>query len=141
MTAAFWVGLSTFIFVLFVVIKSYRAIFSYFDNQQKDIQSKLFEAEDVFQKAHDLYESYREKMETLELEAEQILKEANKTYKAIIDNADVAVDKIVIKKKNELARHVEACKHQLKQQILFKYADLIANNLKLSSASSSNTLN
>ncbi len=129
MSIAFWVGLSTVVFLLIVVIKSYKMIDSYFSNQQNDIKLKLNEAEALYQKAHHLYEEYRERMEMLELEADKILKNAQDESQNIINSAEGMVAKIVIKKQQELSQHVHNYEYQLKNQILAQYADVITDDL------------
>ncbi len=129
MSIAFWVGLSTIVFLLIVVIKSYRMINFYFYNQQNDIRLKLNEAETLYQKAHHLYEEYRERMEMLELEADKILKNAHDESQNIINSAEGMVEKIVTKKQQELSQHIHNYEYQLKNQILAQYADVITGDL------------
>lgn len=129
MSIAFWVGLSTVVFLFIVVVKSYKMINSYFSNQQNVIRLKLNEAETLYQKAHHLYEEYRERMEMLELEADKILKNAHDESQNIINSAESMVAKIVTKKQQELLQHIHTYEYQLKNQILTQYADVIAHDL------------
>lgn len=129
MSIAFWVTLSTIIFLAIVIIKSYKVIEGYFQKQQNDIKAKLSEAEGLYQKAHHLYEEYRERMEFLELEADRILKNAHDEAQDIVKSAGAMVAKIVDKKQHELSQNIQNYEHQLKNKILEKYADVITNDL------------
>jgi F0F1-type ATP synthase membrane subunit b/b' len=129
MSIAFWVGLSTAVFLLIVAMKSYKIVNFYFSKQQDDIKLKLNEAESLYQKAHQFYEEYRERMEMLEIEADKILGNAHEESQNIVNSAESMVAKMVIKKQQELSQHLHNYEFQLKNKILAQYADVIADDL------------
>lgn len=130
MGVAFWVYISTVLFLAIIVLKSRKFIVDYFANQQKEIVKELSEADEVLQKAQSLYEEYREKMETLDVEADHILKEADATSKEILNNTQEIVDKIIAKKEQEFLRRIEGHKQHITQELLYKYSDVVSAALQ-----------
>jgi F-type H+-transporting ATPase subunit b len=127
---AFWVVLSTIVFLLIVFFKSYKLIAAYFDKQQDDIKMTIIEAESVYNKANTLYQEYVKRMTDLEVEAEKILESAHNEARNIIGSAEDTVAKIVFKKQQELSRRISEYETQLTNQILLKYADIIVDDLQ-----------
>lgn len=126
---AIWVYLSTILFILGVIFKSYKFVDAYFTSQQRDIIDDLAKADDILQKAQALYEEYRNKMEDLDAEADLILKRAHEASKKLIADADLAIDKIAIKKGQEYQRRIEALEQSAIDQLVAKYATSINEEL------------
>ena len=129
MSAAFWVSLSTIVFLIIVCIKSYKLIMSHFVSEQNEIKKKLIEADEIYKKADSLFKEYQERMAALDIEIEKILKNAQNESQNIINSTEHAVEKIVSKKNKELSQRINEYELQIKNRILLQYADLIASNL------------
>ena len=138
---AFWVGLSTIIFLAIVILKSCKFIIEYFNTQRNNIKFKLSEAEAIYQKANSLYQEYQERMKDLDIETNKVLEDANNEAKKIIDGAESAVAKIIVKKEQELSQSIIEYEVQLKNKILLKYADAISDDLHITAKSNSDSLN
>jgi F0F1-type ATP synthase membrane subunit b/b' len=129
MSASFWVSLSTIVFLIIVGFKSSKLIGLYFLKQQDDIKKRINDANDVYQKAQNLYQEYANKIEALDSEAMLILDNANHEAKKIVDNAQSVVDKMIEKKNQELSKRISEYEMQTKNYILSKYADIIVDDL------------
>ena len=127
---AFWVGLSTVVFLLIVIVKSYKFISEYFYKQQNDIKVTITEAEAIYHKANTLYQEYVQRMTALELEAEKLLESAHVEAKNIINSAEDTVAKMIVKKQQALSQRISEYEVQLTNQILLKYADIIVDDLQ-----------
>jgi|GEM_PF-4216148 len=125
MLPAFWVYLSTVVFLGILFFKAYKKIIAHFSNQQDAIKLKLEDAEEAYQKALDLYESYREKIEVLELESEKILDKANHRRQEVLDKAEVLCQKIATRKKLELQQRLDIYGDLLKQKLVSHLSDSV----------------
>lgn len=129
MNATIWVSLSTVTFLAIVILKSYKLISNYFYDKQKEIKNKILEADEIYQKAHSLYEEYRERMENLELEAEKILQYAHEESQNIINSTEKFIEKISAKKQQELTQRISEYELRLKDTIIREYTDIIIDDL------------
>lgn len=128
--ASFWVYLSTLVFLIIVVLKSYALISNYLEKQQQQIRVHLKEAEDVHRKALELYGEYKDKLEEINSESSRILSEAERVSKEIIDDSKVAIDRMIAKKKKEAEGRMIDYEEKVKRQLILKYATLVQDDMK-----------
>lgn len=130
MTESHWVYLSTATFIGLVYLFAKNAVFNFLNNKRQEIKDLLADTQKKHLEAQNLYNEFKQKMDSLEVQKQDILSNAQKTADAMLAQAKIDIETLKKNKQSEMQMRIADYERSLYNKMIVKYSDILMESVK-----------
>jgi F0F1-type ATP synthase membrane subunit b/b' len=130
MTEAHWVYLSTATFIGLVYWFARQAVFNVLNSKRQEIKGLLADTQKKHLEAQNLYNEFKQKMDSLDVQKQDILANAQKTADAMLAQAKIDIETLKTSKQAEMQMRIADYERGLYNKMIEKYSDILMESVK-----------